>query len=91
MLTTRGGGHSDHHQFLGIASTREFSRSRTAGNPFLLLYNPFMNKRAKKRLKEAIQKENRERATTRQEQNVSPSKDPQERRGFIQKPAKKRG
>jgi hypothetical protein len=50
-----------------------------------------MNKRAKKRVKEALEKENLERAKTRQEQNLSLSKDRQERRGFIPKPAKKRG
>jgi hypothetical protein len=50
-----------------------------------------MNKRAKKRLKETIEKNNQERAKTRQEENPSSSKERQERRGFIPKPAKKRG
>jgi hypothetical protein len=50
-----------------------------------------MNKRAKKRLKEAIEKENVERAKARQEQTLSSSKEPRERRGFTPKPAKKRG
>jgi hypothetical protein len=50
-----------------------------------------MNKRAKKRLKEAIEKENLERAKVRQEQNPVSVKDLQQRRGFIPKPAKKRG
>ncbi len=51
-----------------------------------------MNKRAKKRLKEAMEKDNVERAKIRQEQNPSSSKGQQEqRRGFISKPAKKRG
>jgi hypothetical protein len=50
-----------------------------------------MNKRAKKRLKEAIEKENLEKAKIRKEQNQSSSKEPQERRGFLAKPAKKRG
>jgi hypothetical protein len=50
-----------------------------------------MNKRAKKRLKEAIEKENLERAKTRKEQSLSFPKELQERRGFTPKPAKKRG
>lgn len=50
-----------------------------------------MNKRAKKRLKEAIEKENLERAKIRKEQNQSSPKESQERRGFLVKPAKKRG
>jgi hypothetical protein len=50
-----------------------------------------MNKRAKKRLKEAIEKENLERAKTRKEQNSSARKELQERPGFTQKPAKKKG
>jgi hypothetical protein len=50
-----------------------------------------MNKRAKKRLKEAMEKDNAERAKIRQEQNPSSSKGQQERRGFTSKPAKKRG
>jgi hypothetical protein len=50
-----------------------------------------MNKRAKKRLKEAIEKENLERAKARQDVNPLSSKDPQKRSGFIPKPAKKRG
>lgn len=50
-----------------------------------------MNKRAKKRLKEAIEKDNLEKAKTRQAQNLSAPKEFQERRGFLPKPAKKRG
>ncbi len=50
-----------------------------------------MNKRAKKRLKETIQKENLERAKIRKEQLPNSSKEYQERRGFTPKPAKKRG
>jgi len=50
-----------------------------------------MNKRAKKRLKESIEKDNLERAKARQEQNQDAPKNPQERRGFTPKPAKKRG
>ena len=55
------------------------------------MYNAFMNKRAKKRLKETIEKENAERAKTHPEQNLSSPKDRQELRGFLPKPAKKRG
>jgi hypothetical protein len=55
------------------------------------LYNPSMNKRAKKRLKETIEKENQERAKIRKEQGLSSSKESQERRGFLPKPEKKRG
>jgi hypothetical protein len=50
-----------------------------------------MNKRAKKRLKEAIEKENVERAKARQEKSPLSSKDLQQRRGFLPKPDKKRG
>jgi hypothetical protein len=50
-----------------------------------------MNKRAKKRLKETIAKEKLERAKTRPEQGPGPSKDPQQLRGFLPKPEKKRG
>ncbi|MEO8436412.1 MAG: hypothetical protein ABI596_16050 [Pyrinomonadaceae bacterium] len=51
-----------------------------------------MNKRAKKRLKESIEKENLERAKTRKEQSLSfPKELQQEHRGFTPKPAKKRG
>jgi hypothetical protein len=50
-----------------------------------------MNKRAKKRVKEAIEKENLERAKIRKEQTQSSSKESTERRGFLAKPGKKRG
>ncbi|MBA3242915.1 MAG: hypothetical protein H0T60_16965 [Acidobacteria bacterium] len=53
-----------------------------------------MNKRAKKRLKEAIKKDIGERADKRQEQTFSPpSKNlpPGQTRGFTAKPEKKRG
>jgi hypothetical protein len=50
-----------------------------------------MNKRAKKRLKEAIEKENLEKAKIRKEQNQSSPKDSTERRGYLAKPEKKRG
>jgi len=50
-----------------------------------------MNKRAKKRLKQSIEKENQERAKVRKEQGLSSSKESQERRGFLPKPEKKRG
>jgi hypothetical protein len=56
-----------------------------------VLYNPFMNKRAKKRLKESIEKDNQKRAEIRKEQNPSSPKEFQESRGFTPKPAKKRG
>jgi len=52
-----------------------------------------MNKRAKKRLKETIEKDKQERAKIRGEQSPSPSssREFQERRGFTPKPEKKRG
>jgi hypothetical protein len=50
-----------------------------------------MNKRAKKRVKEAIEKGNLEREKTREEKNHPASNDLQKRRGFLPKPAKKRG
>jgi len=56
-----------------------------------LSYNPFMNKRAKKRIRETIEKENLERAKLLKEQLPPSSKEYQDRRGFTPKPAKKRG
>jgi hypothetical protein len=51
-----------------------------------------MNKRAKKRVKEAIEKDNLKRAQQRQELNPSSAKGfPQQQRGFTPKPDKKRG
>lgn len=50
-----------------------------------------MNKRAKKRLKETIAKEKQDRDKTRPERGPGPAKDPQQLRGFLPKPAKKRG
>jgi len=51
-----------------------------------------MNKRAKKRLKEAIQKDIAERSENRNEQGVSsPKKKQPDSRGFIARPDKKRG
>jgi hypothetical protein len=50
-----------------------------------------MNKRAKKRLKEAIEKDNQERAKVPKEQALSSAKELQKRRGFLPKPDKKRG
>ena len=53
------------------------------------LYNP-TNKRARKRLKEAIEKKNLERQKMLKEQS-SASSQTKERRGFTVKPEKKRG
>jgi hypothetical protein len=50
-----------------------------------------MNKRAKKRVKEAIEKSNLERDKAREGKNHPSSNDLQQRRGFLPKPAKKRG
>jgi hypothetical protein len=50
-----------------------------------------MNKRAKKRVKEAIEKDNLERAKAREGENHPSSNDSPKRRGFLPKPAKKRG
>ena len=50
-----------------------------------------MNKRAKKRLQEAIRKDIAAKAETRQEQTFSPAKKVPESRGFTAKPEKKRG
>jgi len=50
-----------------------------------------MNKRAKKRLKEAMEKENLEKAKIRKEQTGAAAKIYQEPRGYTPKPAKKRG
>src|SRR4030095_11837126 len=54
------------------------------------LRNPGMNKRARKRLKEAIEKKNLERQKMLKEQS-SASSQTKERRGFTVKPEKKRG
>ena len=50
-----------------------------------------MNKRAKKRVKEAIEKDNLEREKTRDDKKHPASNEAQQRRGFLPKPAKKRG
>jgi hypothetical protein len=50
-----------------------------------------MNKRAKKRVKEAIEKKNLEREEGRKELHRSSPKAPAQQRGFVGKPAKKRG
>jgi hypothetical protein len=50
-----------------------------------------MNKRAKKRLKESIEKDNQKRAEERKDQSPSPPQTYEDRRGFTPKPAKKRG
>jgi hypothetical protein len=51
-----------------------------------------MNKRAKKRIKEAVRKEITERAENRKEQGYSsPTKKLPESRGFTVRPDKKRG
>jgi hypothetical protein len=50
-----------------------------------------MNKRAKKRVKEAIEKGNLERQKALEEKKHPASDDLRERRGFLPKPAKKRG
>jgi hypothetical protein len=54
------------------------------------LYNAAVNKRARKRLKEAIEKKNLERQKMLKEQS-SASSQTKERRGFTVKPEKKRG
>jgi hypothetical protein len=56
-----------------------------------ILYTLFMNKRAKKRLKEAIAKDKAERTKTYQDPNPSAPKEPGNTKGFLPKPAKKRG
>jgi hypothetical protein len=58
---------------------------------FVLLYNLAMNKRAKKRLKETIAKDKQDREKARPEHSPGPAKDPQQLRGFLPKPEKKRG
>ena len=50
-----------------------------------------MNKRAKKRVKEAIEKSNLEREKANEGKKHPSSNDLQQRRGFLPKPAKKRG
>jgi hypothetical protein len=50
-----------------------------------------MNKRAKKRVKEEIEKKNLERSKTVQQQNLSSSKKMPASRGFTVRPDKKRG
>jgi len=49
-----------------------------------------MNKRAKKRLKVAIEKEKQEREKALPSQKLGPPKHLEESRGFLPKPAKKR-
>lgn len=50
-----------------------------------------MNKRAKKRLKESIEKDKQERAKALPQQRQGASKEPPQLRGFLPKPEKKRG
>lgn len=50
-----------------------------------------MNKRAKKRVKEAIEKKNLERTKAAQEQNLASAKKLPQSRGFTVRPDKKRG
>jgi hypothetical protein len=50
-----------------------------------------MNKRAKKRLKETIAKDKQERTKLLPQQRAGSAKDPQQLRGFLPKPPKKRG
>ena len=57
----------------------------------LCCYNPHMNKRAKKRLKETLKKEITDKAKPVNDPGFSSPKQKQERPGFIAKPAKKRG
>ncbi len=58
----------------------------------MLLYNRVMNKKAKKRLKESVQKEIAERTSVNKEQgSSSPPKKLPESRGYTPRPDKKRG
>jgi hypothetical protein len=50
-----------------------------------------MNKRAKKRIKEALEKKNLEQAKLHKEQALSSSKGFKEQRGFTARPDKKKG
>jgi len=50
-----------------------------------------MNKRAKKRLKETIEKDKQERATTKPPTRPGSPKEGPQLRGFLPKPEKKRG
>ena len=50
-----------------------------------------MNKRQKKRLKESIEKEKQERIKTLPQLRPDLAKDPQQLRGYLPKPEKKRG
>jgi len=61
------------------------------GSGGVILYTLFMNKRAKKRLKETIEKDRVERTMTRQEPSPSAPRDLRNPKGFLPKPAKKRG
>lgn len=72
-------------------SGRAATGAPPAVNPSFSCIISFMNKRAKKRVKEAIEKSNLEREKVREEKNHPASNDLQKRRGFLPKPAKKRG
>jgi hypothetical protein len=73
------------------SSTIHLISSSRGGSSGVILYTLFMNKRAKKRLKEAIEKDRVERTMTRQEPSPSAPKDLRNPKGFLPKPAKKRG
>ena len=76
--------------FTAHLTTLEGIRETTGTLFRFTLYNPAMNKRARKRLKEAIEKKNLERQKMLKEQS-SASSQTKERRGFTVKPEKKRG
>jgi len=78
-----------------LAETEPSTRALQGANQYAsiteALYHPLaMNKRARKRLKEAIEKKNLERQKMLKEQS-SASSQTKERRGFTVKPEKKRG
>jgi hypothetical protein len=62
-----------------------------AVNPSFSCIIPSMNKRAKKRIKEALEKKNLERDKALEGKSHPSSNTLQQRRGFLPKPSKKRG
>ena len=87
--------HSDlqclHGTFLRARCHSLYGSASSEAMRFLVRYNLVMNKRAKKRLQEAIKKDKLERANPSQKPKPYSPKDPKQQSGFLPRPDKKRG
>ena len=88
MVCSREINSTLHH----IPGWEKYSVGLNSADRFLLRYNLPMNKRAKKRLVEAIKKDKLERANPAQKSKPNfPQDDPKQKAGFLPRPDKKRG